>query len=504
MQNIIFDNNVLIDILTKRDETHNLTNHIFINAIKQKKACVSSAQIHNLRFVIKRNHKEYFEDYLKLEKAMKIIKTPAYIEYDNILAEADIEDYLVELSAKTINGLILTRDRRLLELSKIAVSPIKYYNLYLKQQKNMKVKFLDLQTQYLTINTELDKSIDNVIKNTAFIKGKHVDEFEKFFAEKCNAKYCVGVGNGTDAIEIALKAMGIGNGDEVITAANTFIASSEAITATGAKVVFVDCHPDYYTIDWTKIEEKIIDKTKAIIPVHLYGQPANMPEIMKIAKKHNLKVLEDSAQAHISEINGKTIGSIGDVATFSFYPGKNLGAYGDGGAIITNDDEIAKRARMWANHGRIDKYNHEFEGVNSRLDGLQAAILNVKLKYLEKWSKERRRVAASYNEKLKDVKNIITPKELDGTVPVYHLFVIRAEKRDELQEFLKAKGISTGIHYPIALPALKAYAYLNHNEKDFPYSYQYQEEILSLPIFPELTEEKIDYVCDTIKEFYST
>ncbi len=366
----------------------------------------------------------------------------------------------------------------------------------------MNVPFVDLKAQYRSIKSEVDTAIQDVLANTAFIKGKHVENFEKNFADKCNTKHCIGVGNGTDAIEIALKAMGIGAGDEVITAANSFIATSEAITTTGARVVFVDCHPDYYTIDWTKIEEKITEKTKAIIPVHLYGQPANMPEIMKIAKKHNLKVLEDSAQAHISSINGETIGSIGDVATFSFYPGKNLGAYGDGGAIVTNNDEIAKKSRMWANHGRIEKYNHEFEGVNSRLDGIQAAILNVKLKHIEKWSEQRRNIAKIYSNKLRDVKNITTPKELTGIVPVYHLYVIRTGKRDELQNYLKEKGISTGVHYPIALPALKAYSYLNHSEKDFPYSYQYQSEILSLPIFPELSDDQIDYICDTIKEFY--
>lgn len=252
----------------------------------------------------------------------------------------------------------------------------------------MNIPFVDLHAQYINMKDELDQAIQKVLDKTAFIKGRHVETFELNFAKKCNVKHCIGVGNGTDAIEITLRAMGIGSGDEVITVANSFIATSEAITASGAKVVFVDCHPDYYTIDTSKIAEKITKRTKAIIPVHLYGQPANMPEIMKIAEKFNLKVIEDAAQAHFARIGDETIGSFGDAATFSFYPGKNLGAYGDGGAIVTNNNKLAKQARMWANHGRIDKYNHEFEGMNSRLDGLQAAILNEKLKHIESWNKK--------------------------------------------------------------------------------------------------------------------
>jgi dTDP-4-amino-4,6-dideoxygalactose transaminase len=366
----------------------------------------------------------------------------------------------------------------------------------------MDIPFLDLTTQYHSIKEEIDEAIFDIIENSAFIGGKKLKEFEKNFAEYIGTKYCIGVGNGTDALIIALKALGIKPNDEIITVANSFIATSEAITATGAKVVFTDCHPDYYTIDVDKIEEKITDKTKAIIPVHLYGQAAIMDKIVDIAKKYNLFVIEDSAQAHGAIYSQKNIGNWGDIATFSFYPGKNLGAYGDAGAIVTNNEELAKKCRMYANHGRTDKYNHEFEGYNSRLDGLQAAILNVKLKYLPSWTKGRQNIAKLYDKYLSEIEQIITPKIHPNSTSVYHLYVIRAKDRDNLKIFLAEKGISTGIHYPIGLPYLKAYEYLHHTSQDFPNTYNYQSQVLSLPIYPEMNEEMVSYIAEAIKEFY--
>jgi len=366
----------------------------------------------------------------------------------------------------------------------------------------MNIPFVDLKAQYISIKDEIDQTIAEVISKTAFIGGTYAKSFEKAFAEFCNVKHCIGVGNGTDALFIALKALGIGKGDDVITAANSFIATSEAITMTGAKVVFVDINPQTYNIDVNKIEEKITSNTKAIIPVHLYGQPADMDPILDLAKKYNLKVLEDAAQAHGAEYKGKRIGSIGDMACFSFYPGKNLGAYGDAGAIVTNDESLAVKARMIANHGRVEKYNHEMEGVNSRLDGLQAAILNVKLNDLPDWSNSRRKNAYLYNEHLKDT-DLVTPMEIDDVKAVYHLYVVRVknELRQKFQDYLKSKGISSGIHYPIALPNLKAYEYLKHNENDFPEATSASQEIISLPMYPEMTTEQIDYIVQKIKEF---
>ena len=366
----------------------------------------------------------------------------------------------------------------------------------------MKIQLVDLKAQYETIKSDIDSVIKDVLSETAFIGGKHVDNFEKDFAKFCNAKHCVGVGNGTDAIFVALKTLGIGANDEVLTVANSFIATSEAITQTGAKVVFVDINPKTYNIDTNKIEQKITSKTRAIIPVHLYGQPADMDPILVLAKKYNLKIVEDCAQAHGAVYKGRTIGSFGDMACFSFYPGKNLGAYGDAGAIVTSDDALAKRARMFANHGRIDKYDHEIEGINSRLDGVQAAILGVKLRHLDKWSDARRKNAYLYNEYLQGA-HLVTPVEIADVKAVYHLYVVRVEQelRQKLQDHLKSKGIATGIHYPIALPNLKDYSYLNHNANDFSEATKASQEILSLPMYPELSENQIQFIAQELKEF---
>jgi dTDP-4-amino-4,6-dideoxygalactose transaminase len=366
----------------------------------------------------------------------------------------------------------------------------------------MKIPFVDLKSQYESIKEEMDKAIATVISQTAFIGGPHLKNFEEAFAKFCGVKHCIGVGNGTDALYIALRAMSIGRGDEVITVANSFIATSEAITLTGARVVFVDINPKTYNIGINRIEAKITPKTKAIIPVHLYGQPADLDPIISLAQKYNLKILEDAAQAHGSVYKGRRIGSIGDMASFSFYPGKNLGAYGDGGVVVSNNDELALKARMIANHGRIGKYDHEMEGVNSRLDGLQAAILSVKLNHLAKWNEMRRNNAYLYNKYLAGT-DLVTPVEIPDVTAVYHLYIVRVKKesRKNLQDHLQAKGISTGIHYPIALPNLMAYAYLGHSEKDFPEATKASHEILSLPMFPELTEEQIKYVAEAIKEF---
>lgn len=370
----------------------------------------------------------------------------------------------------------------------------------------MEINFVDLKKQYENIKEEIDAAIQEVIENTAFIKGKYVENFENKFAEKLGIKHCIGVGNGTDALIISLKTLGVGYGDEVITAANSFIATSEAISAVGAKVVFVDVNPKTYTIDINKIEERITSKTKAIIPVHLYGQPADMEEIISIAKKYNLFLIEDTAQAHFAKYfykqQWKFAGTMGDIGTFSFYPGKNLGAYGDGGAIVTNNDEFARVARMYANHGRIAKYDHEFEGYNSRLDGLQAAILSVKLKYIDDWTQKRREIANFYTELLAGVGDIVVPFANEKAMPVWHLYVIRTKFRDEIKSFLTEKGITTGIHYPIALPNLKAYKYLGYSEKDFPFATQLQNEILSLPIYPEIQKKQIIYIYNNIKRFF--
>ena len=365
----------------------------------------------------------------------------------------------------------------------------------------MNIPFVDLKTQYISIKDEIDTAIQDVINETAFIKGKYVQQFEENYAEIYGVKHCISCANGTDAIYITLKALGIGLPDEVITVANSWISTSETITQAGAKPVFVDIHPDYYTIDVSKIEEKITPKTKAIIPVHLFGQSAEMDAIMNICKRNNLFLVEDCAQAHFAEFKGQKVGTFGIAGTFSFYPGKNLGAYGDAGAIISNDDEFARKARMFANHGSLKKHEHEFEGINSRMDGLQSAILSVKLKYIHQWSEKRLDIAIQYNSYFENMEEVVTPKiHLDGK-HVFHMYVIRVNNRTDLQKFLKENGIETGIHYPIPLPFLDAYKYLNHEPDEYPIAYDYKDEILSLPIFPELDESQLKYVFEKVKTF---
>jgi dTDP-4-amino-4,6-dideoxygalactose transaminase len=363
----------------------------------------------------------------------------------------------------------------------------------------MNIPLVDLKSQYHAIKDEINQIINAVIEDSAFIGGKYLKSFEQNFAKYVGVKHCIGVGNGTDALFIVLKALNIKNNDEVITAANSFIATSEAITRTGARVIFVDCEEKTYNIDVEKIEKAITKKTKAIIPVHLYGQPAEMDRITKIARRYNLFVIEDAAQAHGAQYKEKNVGTFGNCACFSFFPGKNLGAYGDAGAIVTNNEELAAKAKMLANHGRLmDKYNHELEGVNSRLDGLQAGVLDVKLKYLEKWTKRKIAIAKMYDNSFKDV--VVIPFVLPYVRHVYHLYVIRVKNRARVKELLEKRGISTGIHYPIPLPFLKAYGYLKHTPGDFPTTYKLKDEILSLPIYAEMTDEQVKYVADNLQD----
>ena len=371
-------------------------------------------------------------------------------------------------------------------------------------KETLNIPFVDLKKQYQGIALEIDAVIAEVISKTAFISGPYAKKFEKAFAEFCGARYCVGVGNGTDALYIALRALDIGPGDEVITAANSFIATSEAISTTGARVVFADINPETYNIDPDDVRSKLTEKTSAIIPVHLYGQPVDMDQIMAIAKEHNLKIVEDCAQAHGALYKGTPVGTFGDFGCFSFYPGKNLGAYGDGGGIVTNDEQLATRARMIANHGRVEKYNHELEGVNSRMDGIQAGVLSVKLKYLPDWNENRRKAADLYGKYLDGI-DVGLPQVIEDVVPVYHLYVVRVRKewRSRIQEYLKDQGISTGIHYPIALHELKAYKYLGHRPDDYPEASSASGQILSLPMYPEITESEVRYVAEKLGHILS-
>lgn len=365
----------------------------------------------------------------------------------------------------------------------------------------MQIPFVDLKAQYVSIRSEVDAAIAAVISDTAFIGGnnKYVQKFEGEFAAYLGSKHCMSCANGTDSLEILLKAFGIGSGDEVIVPAHSWISTSEAVGNVGAKPVFVDTLEKYHTIDPGKIEEKITSSTKAIMPVHLYGLPAEMDEIMALAKKHNLIVIEDCAQAHGAEYKGKKIGTIGHAASFSFYPGKNLGAYGDAGAMVTNDDTIAAKARMIANHGQLKKHDHVIEGRNSRLDGIQAAVLSVKLKYLDQWNAARIN-NANYYLKLFSSSAIQLPQTPSYSKQVFHLFVISVNDREKLSIDLRSAGIETAIHYPMPLPLLKAYAHENYTPQQFPVAANTTAHILSIPMFPELNAAQMEHVVASIQK----
>ena len=365
-----------------------------------------------------------------------------------------------------------------------------------------KIPLVGLFDQYQTIKPEIDAAIQNIITNSSFVGGAEVRSFENDFAAYCDAKACVGVGNGTDALYLALRALGIGPGDEVITVAHTFIATSEAISMTGATPIFIDVLEDTMLMDPALIEPAITPQTKAIVPVHLYGQSCDMDAIMEIARKHDLKVVEDAAQAHGGRWRGQRVGSIGDAATFSFYPGKNLGAFGDAGAVVSQDEDFIEHVRMLANHGRLEKYTHKMEGVNSRLDSLQAAILRVKLQYLDEWNARRRQVADAYLEQLTQ-SGIAMPVVNANAETVWHLFVIRVTEREQLQSFLKERGIATGIHYPVPLHLQPAYEH-RRSSFDLPATERAAQEVMSLPMYAELKQNQIEAVCDAVTAFTAT
>ena len=362
----------------------------------------------------------------------------------------------------------------------------------------MNVAFVDLKAQYESIKEEIDQTLAEVLADCAFIGGKYATRFEQEFAQYIGRKHAVGVANGTDAIHTAMMGLGLGPGDEIITAANTFIATAEGITLTGAEVVFVDNDPVHYNIDPDALEAAITPRTRAIAPVHLYGQPCDMDRIMDIARRRGLMVIEDAAQAHGAAWKGRKAGTFGDCACFSFYPGKNLGAYGDAGGVVTDSDELADFMRSHCNHGRHETLLHAIEGVNSRLDGLQAAVLSVKLRHLEAWTEARIAAARRYGEGLAEV--CVTPAVHPDARHVFHLYVVRVANRDEVRKHLQAAGVQTGIHYQKALPFVAAYERLGRVAADFPVAHAYQDEILSLPMHGDLTPAQIDHVIEKMRE----
>lgn len=365
----------------------------------------------------------------------------------------------------------------------------------------LEVPLVDLSAQYRSIASEIDQAISAVLHGADFILGRDVRLFEQKFATYCEAAYAVGVDSGTSALELALRAFGVGSGDEVITVANSYIASALAISHTGATPVLVDADPQTYTINVSAIEGVISPRTRAIIPVHLYGQPADMDPILQIARNQGLFVLEDACQAHGATYKGRRVGSLGHAAAFSFYPGKNLGAYGDAGAVVTNDESLARMLEQLRNYGQIQKYQHLVKGYNRRLDTLQAAVLRAKLAHLDAWNAARRRHAATYNACLADTR-VLTPCEAPYGSSVWHLYVIETTRRDELKTHLGMRGISAGIHYPLPIHLQPAYADLGYKRGDFPVAERCAQQCLSLPMYAELTAATIDYVADSVRAFH--
>lgn len=368
---------------------------------------------------------------------------------------------------------------------------------------NISIPFNDLNAQYAGLKSEINSAIADVIERSSFVRGPYVLKFEEEFSKIIGSKHCVSCANGTDALFIAMKALGLKNGDEVIAPAHSWISTSSTITQAGGEVVFCDTYEDKFTLNPEFLDSLITKNTVGIVPVHLYGQPADMDSIMSFAKKHNLWVIEDCAQAHLAQYKGKTVGTIGDIGTFSFYPGKNLGAMGDAGAALTSDIQLAEKMAMIARHGGLTKGDHQIEGINSRLDGIQAAILSVKLPRLFEWTESRRSIAERYTKGLMKLDEVQVPKVANYSFHVWHLFVIKIKEREELATYLKEKGIQTVINYPVALPFLPAYARKNHIPEDFPCAFNNQSQVLSLPIYPDMSNSQADYVIETIQGFYS-
>ncbi len=507
MNEVILDNQIIIDLLVPRLDRFPQVKKLFVEIEKRHTSIViSTSQISNLEYVIYRekinNEINTSRKHVKLLvkeflSYCKIVKTPSYIDTNSDLYNGDSEDYFIHLSAQCIGINIITRDKGFLTHSNQTVSIEDYLNNTPLSKKL--IPFLDLKLLNMQYFNEFEQAFDQVVNSGWYIQGKQCQAFEQEFADYCGTKHCIGVANGLDALTLIIRAykeLGIMQvGDEIIVPANTYIASILAISENGLTPILVEPDIQTYNINPALIEAKITDKTKAIMAVHLYGQVAAMDEIKTIAQKHKLKVIEDSAQAHGAMYNGKRTGNLGDASSFSFYPGKNLGALGDGGAVTTNDDQLAEVIRALGNYGSHKKYENKYQGINSRLDEIQAALLRVKLKQLDN-EIEKRRVVAEYY--LKNVKNnsIVLPKVTDYDSHVWHLFVIRTKDRKELQQYLLDNNVETLIHYPIS--AHKQKAYKNWNKMSYSKSELIHKEVLSLPISPVLTNDEMKYVVNTI------
>lgn len=505
----VFDSNVILDYLLERTK-FSVSAKLYGQCLKNGiSILVSTAQLHTLEYVFLKQVKQDAPTQIETAKLawraflneITIVKTPVALQKDHPLALHDLEDYLINLSAEAIDARVITRDAMFLQLSKRSVSPeqaLADIENEVSSCATANVPFLDLKSPHIELRAELENAFDRTLNSGWYILGNEVKQFEKEFAAYCEADHCIGVGNGLEALHLILRAYGIGAGDEVIVPSNTYIATWLAVSYAGATPVPVEPVETTYNIDPALIEAAITPRTKAIIAVHLYGQPADMDAINAIAQKHGLKVIEDAAQAHGARYKGQRVGSLGDAAGFSFYPGKNLGAIGDGGAVTTNDAELAEKVRVLSNYGSRVKYHNEVKGFNSRLDELQAAFLREKLKVLDVWNEKRKQISASYFAQLVG-RDLVLPYVPEWADPVWHLFVVRTAERDALQAHLQNEGVSTMIHYPIPPHMQPAYAELDIKQGSLPIAEVIHREVLSLPIWPGISPQQMAYVTEIMQ-----
>jgi dTDP-4-amino-4,6-dideoxygalactose transaminase/predicted nucleic acid-binding protein len=504
---VLLDTNIVLDFLLGRSEDNPLCEVLPIYLIENKiPFCLAAHQVATIEYVFIREAKrlglwdkpQAQELWSRFFNTAKIIKTPATFDRENKLAKHDKEDYQIELAAEAADCQIITRDAEFSAHSVRCITP-ELFLTNIQIQTLTKVTFLDLKAPHTELRAELETAFDRTLNSGWYIQGNELKQFEQEFATYCEAEYCVGVGNGLDALHLILRAYDIGAGDEVIVPSNTYIATWLAASYAGATPIPVEPDERTYNLDPARIEAAISPRTKAIMVVHLYGQPADMDAINAIANKHNLKVIEDAAQAHGARYKGRRVGSLGDAAGFSFYPGKNLGAIGDGGAVTTNDAALAQKIRVLGNYGSQIKYHNEVKGYNSRLDELQAAFLREKLKTLDTWNGRRKVLAADYLHQLSDV-NLVLPFVPEWADPVWHLFVVRSQQRETLQTQLQQQGIGTMIHYPIPPHLQPAYAELNYKPGDFTIAEVIHREVLSLPMGPHLDAEKVRFTTASLRQ----
>ena len=512
---VFIDTNVLIDVAVRIDkypESLAVLNKLM--ALPDYSLWISAISVNNIHYIVSK-----LENEVKANKLLTMVRENFSVipfrksTFAKIMdnANPDFEDAIQMYSAQEMNmDCIISRNPDDFINSNIKVfTPSQFLEQWSSGEfdKTHEVPFLDLKAQHHQTFNDIDDRFTDIIANTGFILGKYVDEFEKGFAKLHDAKYCIGVSSGTDALHVAMLSLGIGHGDLVIVPVNTFIATAEPVSLCGAEPIFVDCDK-YFNIDTAKLKSLIenMDKAKrkhlkAIVPVHLYGQPADMDEILKIANEYDLDVIEDACQAHIAEYKGRKIGTMGKFGAFSFYPGKNLGAWGEAGALITNDEKLFLKSKQIRQHGEIKRYHHNVVGQNYRMSAFQGAVLSVKMKYIAKWTEKRKKNAELYRKYLDEIPEIILPEEKDGCASVFHLFVIQTKDRDELQKYLQENGIASGLHYPVPLHLQEAYKFLGFKKGDFPVAEIASQRILSLPMYPELSEYAIEYVCKKIAQW---